>query len=71
MDNKADPRLSHIQQRWSNMQLTQSEAAKQMGISQPCFNQYLKGKIPLNTDTVIKFATLFDVAPSEIDVRLK
>lgn len=68
--NKPDARLNTICKHWSQMQLTQVEAAKQMGISQPCFNQYLKGKIPLNTDTIIKFAILFDIAPSEIDPHL-
>lgn len=70
MDRKRDTRLINIQERWYQSQITQTEAAKQMGISQPCLNQYLKGSIPLNTDTVIKFATLFDVAPSEIDPRI-
>ena len=70
MDNNPDPRLTNIQERWYESHLTQIEAAKQMGITQPCLNQYLKGRIPLNTDTVIKFATLFDVAPSELDPRI-
>jgi plasmid maintenance system antidote protein VapI len=70
MDNTTDARLKTIREKWSQLQLTQAEAAKQMGITQPCFNQYLRGRIPLNTDTIIKFATLFNVAPSEIDPRI-
>jgi plasmid maintenance system antidote protein VapI len=70
MDMQTDARLKKIQQHWYQMDLTQREAAAQIGISQSCFNQYLKGRIPLNTDTIIKFATLFEVAPSEIDPRI-
>ena len=70
MDRKRDTRLTAIQKRWAKLQLTQLEAAQRMGISQPCFNQYLKGKIPLNTDTILKFAMLFDIVPSEIDPQL-
>jgi plasmid maintenance system antidote protein VapI len=70
MDYKTDPRLKIIREKWYQSQLTQVEAAKQLGISQPCLNQYLRGRIPLNTDTIIKFATLFNVAPSEIDHRI-
>jgi len=70
MDRNADPRLSTIQANWSRMHLTQHEAAQQLGISQPCLNQYLRGKIPLNTDMVVKFANLFDVSPSSIDSKL-
>ena len=70
MDQHADPRLNIIRSTWSTMRLTQKEAAAQLGISQPAFNQYLKGKIPLNTEIVLKFATLFNVPPSKIDSRL-
>jgi len=70
MDQATDNRLKIICEKWYQSQLTQREAAKQMAISQPCLNQYLKGRIPLNTDTVIKFAMLFDIAPSEIDPRI-
>ena len=70
MDRNSDPRLTAIQANWSLMHLTQSEAAKQLGISQPCLNQYLNGRIPLNTDMVIKFANLFDIPPSSIDSKI-
>ena len=70
MDNQSDQRLIAIQANWNLMDLTQHEAAKQFRISQPCFNQYLKGTIPLNTDIVIKFATLFNIPPSAIDPNI-
>ena len=70
MDRKSDPRLDAIQANWNLMQLTQHEAASQLRISQPCFNQYLTGKIPLNTDTIIKFAILFNIPPSAIDPNI-
>lgn len=69
MDNHADPRLNVIRSTWSTMRITQKEAAAQLGISQPCLNQYLRGKIPLNTDIILKFAILFDIPPSKIDSR--
>ncbi|MFO1434179.1 MAG: helix-turn-helix domain-containing protein [Candidatus Competibacteraceae bacterium] len=46
--------------------LTQKKAADMLGITQSAIGQYLHGIIPLNTDTVIKFARLLGVAPSEI-----
>ena len=70
MDNRKDPRLKIIREHWYEMQLTQQEAANILKISQPCFNQYLHGAINLNTDTVIKFATLFNVPPSSIDSKI-
>ena len=70
MDRNADPRLNVIRSTWNTMRLTQQEAASQLGISQPCLNQYLRGKIPLNTDMILKFAILFDISPSKIDSRL-
>ena len=70
MDNSRNTRLKKIQEHWQSLELTQYEAARLMGISQPCFNQYIKGRIKLNTDTVIKFATLFKIPPSRIDPRI-
>jgi len=70
MDRITDNRLIAIQANWNLMKLTQHEAAKQFDISQPCFNQYLKGVIPLNTDVIIKFATLFGIPPSAIDPKI-
>jgi transcriptional regulator with XRE-family HTH domain len=48
--------------------LTQESAADRMGFkTQGAVNQYLNGKIPLNTDAVIKFSTLLGVDPTDID----
>lgn len=57
---------------WSNKKeelgLTQENAAEQMGFkTQGAVNQYLNGKIPLNTDAVLKFAMLLGVKAGEID----
>lgn len=46
--------------------LTQEQAGEWMGISQGAVGHYLHGRNPLNTATVIKFAALLDVDPSEI-----
>jgi len=70
MDRIKDSRLILIREHWYKLRITQQEAATQMKITQPCFNQYLHGKIKLNTDTVIKFATLFNIPPSKIDLKL-
>ena len=70
MDRTQDPRLIIIRKHWYELHITQSDAAIAMGISQPCVNQYLHGVIKLNTDTVIKFAKLFEIAPSAIDSRI-
>ena len=70
MDYTSDPRLRVIQANWNQLQITQREAAEQFDISQSCFNQYLTGKIPLNTDTIIKFAILFDIPSFAIDLKL-
>jgi plasmid maintenance system antidote protein VapI len=70
LDNSKDPRLILIQKYWYDFKLTQKEAATRMKITQPCFNQYLHGKIKLNTDTIIKFAKLFDIPLSNIDADL-
>lgn len=48
--------------------LTQEVAADAMGYkTQGAVNQYLNGKIPLNTDATLKFALLLQVKPNEID----
>lgn len=69
MDRITNPR-SIIREHWASLQLTQKEGAQRMGISQSCLNQYLHGKIKLNTDTIIKFASLFNIPPSQIDPRI-
>ena len=70
-DIKHDPRLKKIQQHWSTAGITQQEAALKFKITQSAVCQYLKGTIPLNTDIIIKFAHLYQVAPHQLDTRLK
>jgi transcriptional regulator with XRE-family HTH domain len=54
----------------SELFLTQAKIAKKLGISQPCFNQYLHCKVPLNTDIIFKIAEILRVSPSDIDPKL-
>ena len=51
----------------SALGLTQEKVALAWGWTQGNITQYLNGHIPLNTDTVNKFANLLGVDPSEID----
>ena len=51
--------------------LTQSTAAKQLGMTQATFGQYLNGVIPMNTDFIIKLATLLGVHADKIDPQLR
>lgn len=54
------------------LRLTQEKAADALGFStQATVSQYLRGKIPLNTDTILKFAALLQVKPEEISPSLK
>jgi len=53
-----------------DLRLTQREAAAQFGYkNQAAVSQYLNGKIPLNLETVIKFANLLKVRIEEISPR--
>jgi len=53
-----------------DLHLTQREAAEQFGYNnQAAISQYLNGKIPLNLETVLKFATLLKVSVEEISPR--
>ncbi|MEG3135500.1 helix-turn-helix domain-containing protein [Rouxiella sp. T17] len=69
-DNAA--RLHSIwNQKKVELRLTQEKAADALGFStQATVSQYLRGKIPLNTDAVLKFAVLLQVRPEEIDPGL-
>lgn len=52
--------------------LTQEKAAHLLGWSaQGSVGQYLNGRIPLNTDAILKFADLLQVDPAEIDPQRK
>jgi transcriptional regulator with XRE-family HTH domain len=50
-----------------DLELTQNSAAKKLDLTQPTFSQYLNAVIPLNTDTILKFAQLLQVDPKQID----
>lgn len=56
--------------RKNDLELTQNSAAKQLGLSQPSFSQYLNAVIPLNTDIVLKFAQMLQVDPKQIDPNI-
>jgi transcriptional regulator with XRE-family HTH domain len=47
--------------------LSQMAAGHALGISDSAFNQYIKGKIPLNTDMVARLAAFFGVSARDID----
>lgn len=50
------------------LELTQERAAHQLGwSSQGTVGQYLLGRVPLNTDALLKFAKLLQVKPTDID----
>jgi transcriptional regulator with XRE-family HTH domain len=52
------------------LNLTQANVAKQFGYkNQAAISQYLNGKIPLNMETVVKFAQVLRVAVEEISPR--
>ncbi|WHI52961.1 LexA family transcriptional regulator [Microbulbifer sp. MLAF003] len=47
--------------------LNQEKAGAAMGMTQGAVGHYLNGRIALNTETIIKFARLLHVEPSDID----
>lgn len=66
--------LSRLKKVWDTAKrekgLTQTKAAKALGIRQATFSQYLNGKIPLNTNFVFSLAELIGVQPGEISKEL-
>lgn len=54
----------------SNPGISQTWAARELGINQSAFSQYLNGAIPLNLDALVKFCLLFSVDPFHISPRL-
>lgn len=50
--------------------LTQTKAAKALGMRQATFSQYLNGIIPLNTNFVFNLAELLGVQPGDISKEL-
>lgn len=56
--------------RKAELNLTQADAAKKMGFTnQTAISQYLNGNIPLNMETVAKFASLLGVSVKDISPR--
>jgi plasmid maintenance system antidote protein VapI len=49
--------------------ISQPVAAEALQMTTSGFNQYVNGKIPLNTDATYKFAIYFGVDPRDIDPR--
>lgn len=66
--------LSKLKKVWDTAKrekgLTQTKAAKALGIRQATFSQYLNGRIPLNTNFVFNLAELIGVQPGEISKEL-
>lgn len=53
------------------LNLTQTSAAKKMGYeAQPLVSMHLNAKVALNTDAILKWAQLLQVAPTDIDPSL-
>ncbi|MBG6240464.1 MAG: helix-turn-helix domain-containing protein [Candidatus Symbiopectobacterium sp. Clec_Harlan] len=71
-DKQTATRLKRIwDEKKKALGLTQEKAADALGFNtQGAVSQYLNGKVPLNTDTVIKFAKLLRVTPEEIKPEL-
>lgn len=72
-DQQADVgRLAAAFESWKNREkaagrpTSQEAAGALVGLKQSPFNQYLKGKIPLNPEMLIKFAEVFGVSPGDI-----
>jgi transcriptional regulator with XRE-family HTH domain len=47
--------------------MSQAGAADELGITASAFNQYINGRIALNTDIIAALASFFGVSPREID----
>ncbi len=50
--------------------LKQEDAAKHLKVTQSAVSQFLNAIVPLNTDTILKFAELLEVKPSDVDPGL-
>lgn len=60
-----------IESKRYHLGLTQTKLAKTLGMTQPAISQYLTGKVPLNTDFIIKLANALKVPPTELDPGLQ
>lgn len=68
-------RSLHVRSVWlarkAELKLSQKIAARELGVTQPTFSQYMTQVIPLNTDFVVSLANLLKLAPEELDPTLK
>ena len=65
------PNLIRLRKIWSERDpLSEEAAGAKMGMTQSAVNQYLNGYIELNINTIVKFARLLKVYPSDIDPAL-
>lgn len=71
-DKQAAVRLKKLwNEKKEALSLTQEKAAEELGFNtQGAVSQYLNGKVPLNTDTIIKFAKILHVSPEAIKPEL-
>lgn len=71
-DKQAAARLKKLwNEKKEALSLTQEKAAEELGFNtQGAVSQYLNGKVPLNTDTIIKFAKILHVSPEAIKPEL-
>jgi transcriptional regulator with XRE-family HTH domain len=72
MNDKPEPlSVTNLRRIWnlkkSEMQITQAQAAKELGWTQGAFSQYLNNLTNLNSTAVIKLANFLGVDPVEID----
>tara|TARA_R110000772_G_scaffold48089_4_gene109888 strand:- start:73431 stop:73883 length:453 start_codon:yes stop_codon:yes gene_type:complete len=49
--------------------ISQAAAAAELGFTTSAFNQYINGKIPMNTDATAKIAAYLAVSPREINPK--
>lgn len=71
MANKPDSRVIILRELIASKGITQRELAYALSVSQSSICQYLKETIPMNTDTILKFARYLNVPPDKIDPSLK
>jgi plasmid maintenance system antidote protein VapI len=51
----------------SDLDLTQEDAAENLGITQSAFSQMLNCKMVIHTDMILKIALMLEVSPTRID----
>jgi transcriptional regulator with XRE-family HTH domain len=65
--------LVKFQKDWNTAKVTQdwtqAKMAEALKISQPSFNQYLKGKIPLNTEFLIQYSKIRRIDPVTVGLE--